>query len=86
MTTQKKPIPEFNSRGEEAAWFEEHMEDIWPDAKPVKARFTKNLSEGLNIRLDPQSLEQLRAIAHKKGVGPTTLARMWVKEHLGAAR
>lgn len=86
MTTQINNIPEFKNREEEAAWFEAHMADIWPEAKPVQVRFAKNLSSGLNIRLDPASLEQLRTVAHEKGIGPTTLARMWIKEHLNAAR
>ena len=62
------------------------MADAWEEAKPVKVQFTKNLSAGLNIRLDPRSLEQLRTVAHEKGVGPTTLARMWIKEHLNTIR
>jgi predicted HicB family RNase H-like nuclease len=85
MTTQKGSIPEFKSRDEEAAWFETHMADFWEEAKPVKVRFAKNLSAGLNIRLDPDSLEQLRTVAHKKGIGPTTQARIWIMEHLNAA-
>lgn len=86
MTTHKSNIPEFKNHEEEAAWFEAHMADAWEEAKPVKAQFTKNLSAGLNIRLDPRSLEQLRTVAHEKGVGPTTLARMWIKEHLNTTR
>ena len=84
MTVDKSHMPTFKSREEEAAWFETHMAGVWGEAKPVKVRFTKNLSAGLNVRLDPQSLEQLRTVAHKKGIGPTTLARMWIKEHLNA--
>lgn len=82
MTVHKTQVPNFKSRDEEAAWFEAHMDDLWEEAKPVKVSFSKNLSAGLNIRLDPHSLEQLRTIAHEKGIGPTTLARMWIKEHL----
>ena len=85
MTAQKIQEPEFKSREEEAAWFESHTEDLWNEAKPVKVRFAKNLSAGLNIRLDPHSLEQLRTIAHQKGIGPTTQARIWIKEHLSAS-
>lgn len=82
MTTIKSQLPKFKSRDEEAAWFETHMTEIWEEAKPASVQFSKNLSAGLNIRLDPYSLEQLRGIARKKGIGPTTLARMWIKEHL----
>lgn len=87
MTTtksQKKTIPDFKNRAEMAKWFESHdMTDY--DFKPVKATFAKNLSEGITIRFDQPTLHKLREIAHGKGVGPTTLARMWVLEHLNSA-
>jgi predicted DNA binding CopG/RHH family protein len=83
---EKQPasrIPEFRSRAEEAEWFDTHdMADYQDEFKTVKVRFAKNLSEGLNIRLDKETLTKLREIAHEKGIGPTTLARMWVLEHL----
>ncbi len=31
-----------------------------------------------------ETLETLRATAQKKGIGPTTLARMWILERLEA--
>jgi predicted DNA binding CopG/RHH family protein len=80
---QHEPIPHFESVEEEAAFWETHdIADYWEEAKPVKVRFAKNLSEGLHIRLDPESLKELRTLAHEKGIGPTTLVRMWVMEHL----
>jgi antitoxin component of RelBE/YafQ-DinJ toxin-antitoxin module len=45
-------------------------------------RFGKRLSSGVTIRLDPDTLERLRAIAQEQGIGPTTLIRMWVLERL----
>lgn len=86
MTTQKSTIPDFKSREEAAAWFDTHdIANHQNEFKTVRARFSKNLSEPLNIRLDPQSLAELRIEASKKGIGPTTLARIWIKEHLSAA-
>lgn len=87
MTNRKQPkksrIPEFSSRKEEAAWFDAHdMADYQDEFKTVRARFAKNLSQGITIRLDPKTLTKLRAQAHEKGLGPTTLARMWILEHL----
>ncbi len=82
MTTTKGKVPNFKSRDEEAAWFEEHMAEYWDKAKPVNAHFAKNLSAGLNVRFDPDSLSKIRSIAREKGIGPTTLVRMWIMEHL----
>jgi hypothetical protein len=87
MTTQKSRIPEFKNRQEMAEWFDTHdLADYQDEFKTVPVRFAKNLSVGLNIRLDPDSLKQLRTIAHEHRIGPTTLARIWIMEHLKAAR
>ena len=76
-------IPEFASREEEAAFWDTHdIADYQDELKPVRARFAKNLSEGITIRLDPETLAELRARAKEQGIGPTTLARMWILQHL----
>lgn len=36
----------------------------------------------LTIRFEPEDIERLREEAHQQGIGPTTLVRMWVREHL----
>ncbi len=82
MTTTKSKVPNFKSRDEEAAWFEAHMAEYWNEARPVDAHFAKNLSSGLNVRFDPDSLSKIRSIAREKGIGPSTLVRMWIMEHL----
>ena len=83
---QKSRIPEFSSYQEEALWWETHnLADYQDEFKTVKVRFAKNLSEGLHVRLDPETLMKLRIEAKEKGIGPTTLVRMWVKEQLRSA-
>ena len=52
----------------------------------MRVRFAKKLSEGLTIRLDPDTLEKVRAEAHERGIGATTLIRMWVLEHVKGHR
>ena len=81
---QKSRIPEFSSYEDEAKWWETHnIADYQDEFKTIKARFAKNLSEGLNIRLDPATLMKVREKAKQKGIGPTTLVRMWVMEQVG---
>jgi predicted DNA binding CopG/RHH family protein len=76
-------IPEFQSRQEEAEFWDTHdVTDYLDELKPAKVRFARNLSQGITIRFDPQTLERLRTEAKKKGIGPTTLARMWILERL----
>ena len=82
----KSRIPEFKNREEEARFFETHsLADYQDEFKTVKVRFAKNLSEGLHILLDPETLTKLRVEAKEKGIGPTSLVRMWVKEQLRTA-
>ena len=80
---QQSRIPEFKSREEEAEFWDTHdITDYLDELKPVKVRFAKKLSEGVTIRLDPETLAELRTRAQGKGIGPTTLARTWILEHL----
>lgn len=80
---RKNKVPEFKTKDEEAKWFDTHdMADYQNEFKSIRAKFAKNLSEGITIRLDPKTLKKLRSQAHKKGVGLTTLARMWIMENL----
>ena len=86
INKQKSRIPEFSNYEEEARWWETHnLADYQDEFKTIKVRFAKNLSEGLHVRLDPETLMKLRVEAKEKGVGPTTLVRMWVKEQLRTA-
>lgn len=87
MTEQNKKsrIPDFATREEEAAFWDSHdIADYEDELKPVKVRFAEKLSEGITVRLDPDTLEELRTRARRMGIGPTTLARMWILEHLHA--
>lgn len=78
-------IPTFKNYKEEADWFDTHdMAGYQDEFKPVRVRVSKNLSEGITIRLDAETLETIRAEAQEKGIGPTTLVRMWVLERLKA--
>lgn len=88
MTERKRSrsIPEFASLEEEAKFWDTHdTTDFEDEFKPVNIRFAKNLSKGITVRLDPDTLQTLRAEAKKKGMGPTTLARMWILERLHSA-
>lgn len=79
----KSRIPMFASREEAAKWFDTHdMADYQDEFKTVRAQFARNLSEGITIRLDPQTLAEVRSRARQKGIGPTTLIRMWIMERL----
>ena len=78
-------IPTFRNRAEEAEFWDTHsFADYWDEFEPVKVRFAKKLSEPVTMRLDLTTLEELRARAAAKGIGPTTLIRIWILERLQA--
>lgn len=80
---KKSRIPSFKNYEEEAHFWDTHsFTDYWDELKPVKVRFAKNLSDTLTLRLDAPTLIELRQKAQNIGVGPTTLARMWILEKL----
>jgi hypothetical protein len=87
MPKKKTPkptrIPEFATLEEEAAFWDTHSTADYEDEfRPVRVRFAKRLSTGVTVRLDPNTLKQLRTLAQERGIGPTTLIRMWVLERL----
>lgn len=80
------PIPGDVSREELAKFWDTHSAaDYWDELRPVKVTFAKNLSAGITIRFDEKALTTLRKKARDKGMGPTTLARMWIMERLAAS-
>jgi hypothetical protein len=82
-TYRSRRIPEFASREEEAAFGDTHaIMDYLDELEPVEVRFAKKLSDGITVRLTPAMLQRLQAAVQRKGIGPSTLARMWIVEHL----
>jgi predicted DNA binding CopG/RHH family protein len=76
-------IPEFQSVQEETEFWDTHdITDYLDELQPVRVRFSPNLSTGMTVRLDPADREALGRIAAARGVGPSTLVRMWIKERL----
>lgn len=72
----------FKDREEEARFWEGHFNEEFTDGKPIKVTFSKNLSQTLNVRLDPETISIVRHEAEAKGLGPTQLIRMWIMERI----
>ena len=57
--------------------------DAWEETDEViKLEVKKPLDKVIPVRLSADKWEQIRKEARELGVGPTTLARMWILEHL----
>jgi len=85
MAEKKRRIPDFASREEEAAFWDEHsIADYMDEMTPIDVGVSKDLSKAVSIRIDAKTLSELRERARRRGVGPTTLIRMIVLEWLQA--
>ena len=84
LKSQKpKRIPRFKSREEEAEFWDTHSPldyGEWTEVKRFKV--TNSLGHILGVRLDARTITELGEIGRKKGVGASTLARMWLLERL----
>jgi predicted DNA binding CopG/RHH family protein len=81
-TGRMTPMPSFTTLEEEADYWDTHSPVDEIDEHTVVAVHRGQKTETLTIRFDPQDLAELRAQADQRGLGPTTLVRMWVLEHL----
>lgn len=89
--TQKstpKKIPHFASEAEAAAFWDTHSPLDFPeDFQETPVSFSRPLvTRGLTIKLSDETLGELKSIAHQKGIGPSTLVRMWIVERLRATK
>ena len=79
-------IPPFANEEEAAAFWDIHSPLDFPDhieeAEVSIARSTRK--RGLTVKLDQATIDRLTVVAEGKGIGPSTLARMWILEHLQA--
>jgi len=76
-------IPAFQNIEEEAEFWDTHsFTDFEGELVPTRIKVSKTLSGPVSVRLDPGDRAELVRQASAKGVGPSTLIRMWVKERL----
>ena len=76
-------IPAFASHEEEAQYWETHdFSEGWETAHPTTIQRERVFTRSITIRFDEPTLARLRQTAKDRGVGPTTLVRMWIKERL----
>ncbi len=85
----KSRIPTFQTIEEEAAFWDTHSSEEFADElTPVEnVKFvTARSKRALTVRVDEDTFEELTREAREKGIGPSTLARMLILEHLQARR
>ena len=82
--SEESRVPLFSNEQQAAEFWDSHSPLDFPEEfHEVQGAFEPpRLKRGLTIRLDPDTVDQLRIIAKQRGIGPSTLARMWILEHL----
>lgn len=79
----KPKIPKFKNYEEEALFWDTHsIVDFKDELKRVNMEVKKPLKVTFSLRLDAKTISELDKVARKKGIGPATLARMWILEEL----
>ena len=83
-TGKANRLPHFTSEAEAGAFWDTHSPEDFPDDfREVQVSFAKPLTKrGLTVKLSDETLAELRQRAEEQGIGPSTLARMWILEHL----
>jgi len=57
--------------------------EAWDETdEVVEVEVKKPLDKVIPVRLSAEKWEELRKEAHELGIGPATLARMWILERL----
>lgn len=78
-----RKIPNFKTYKEEAAFWDKHsFTDYFDNSKIRKVKLSKTPKLTFSVRLDKITINKLDSIAKQKGIGPRTLARMWLIEKL----
>lgn len=78
-----KKMPKFKTDEDAARFWETHsFEDYHKDTIEAGIMFIKKPKRTVAVRLDPDDIKSVVAIAQRKGLSYTSLLRMWIKEHL----
>jgi len=77
-----KPIPPFETVEEEAEFWDTRSAVDEIDKGTLVGFHRSRKSDSLTIRFEPEDIQRIREEANQVGIGPTTLARMWILNHL----
>jgi hypothetical protein len=80
-------VPTFASAAEAAAFWDAHdISEFADELDPVEIEFAQPLSEAVTLRLDRETMEEVRAIAATHGYPPDVLLQIWILERRDAER
>ena len=77
-----EPIPPFENIEEEAEFWDSHSAVDEIDKGTLVGFHRSRKTGSLTIRFQPADIQRIREEANQQGIGPTTLARIWILEHI----
>src|SRR5437016_4371559 len=84
-TSKKRDsMPVSSSSDREVAdfWETHSAADYWNELEPVEMKKHRAPRQVVTLRLDPKAVQALRALARRRGLDFSTLARSWISERL----
>ena len=79
----KSRIPTFKTIEEEAEFWDTHSTTEFEDVRDVQFVVSRGRpKKAITVRVDEETLAALTKEATQQGIGPSTLVRMWILEHL----
>jgi predicted DNA binding CopG/RHH family protein len=76
-------IPVFKSEKEEREFWDTHSSaDYWEDMEECSDAFKKPKLKSVSLKLDPNILEKIKVVAHKRGLSYNALIRYLLSKGL----
>jgi len=84
-TKKVKKLPDMTDWSEEEIhefWKTHDSADYWEETEPIDIKAERPRQRAVSVKLDERDITRLKRIAREKGIGHTTLIRLWIKEKL----
>jgi predicted DNA binding CopG/RHH family protein len=80
--TKKSKLPARGASDRDVAdfWDTHSLADFWDELSPAELSVERGPRRVVTLRLDSGALEALRALAKRRGIEYSTLARTWISE------
>lgn len=76
------PAPGASDRDVAEFWDSHSVADYWDDLEPARIGKRPPPRRVVTLRLDPRAVVALRALARRRGLDYSALARSWIVERL----
>ncbi len=76
-------IPEFKSEKEEREFWAIHSSaDYWDDMEECSDTFKRPKLKSMSLKIDPNTLQKIKVVAHKRGLSSSALIRYFLSKGL----